>query len=301
MQFSNRRALLLSLACGATAVVGVAGWLIVAEARSMASATPRAAVRARTTAAGTQAAQRNLPPAFGYLYVLDSGNDRGTGQVIMIDLVTSSQLRAFPAGQKADFVLSPNGLQLYVQSRRWDQATSNWVASLDTFDTKTGVRLAHADSPDPVAYISPVYPTRMKISASGDRIFVLKNHQTVEADEFYLTIFDTRANQFLPQGVLMPGCRQGEFFPAADGRSVAVACRDDPTLHEVYIGSDGLVESERQIVVPAAASDSGFGAGARLNGKLAFVTQRWQGVSAPTAKMSARASIGCPSICSGAM
>lgn len=190
-------------------------------------------------------ALRAQGPDPGYLYVLDSARRGLTSQVLAIDLSTSKVVRTFRAGHMPDQVVSPDGSRLYISSSTWDDYAHLWKLSLDTYDTRSGVLTAQADNPDDMIYTGEEYPTRMKMSPSGKFIFILKNHQTVANDEYYMAIFDTALNAFLPYRVSLPGCRAAVFSPADEDPEADIACIDYQDVIRVALdaGRTSAVES----------------------------------------------------------
>jgi len=230
----------------------------------------------------------SLPQSSGYLYVLDAGSeapDDSTAQVIAIDLGRGTVARTFQVGQKADFAVSPDGSRLFVSSRVWDGGAHNWKRSLETFDARSGARLATVDNPDDLTYILEGSSSRMKMSADGEWIYILKDHQTVEPpyDHYYLAVFDTSLNQFLPDTVKLAGCSRGEFFKPKQDRAIVIACSDTQAVRQIAFDRAGKPEAGVESLNWGAGITQGtrIGAGAMTTAgdRLAFVTNDGQGVA----------------------
>jgi len=163
----------------------------------------------------------------GRLYVVDSKvtldpAKNPTTQILLLDLPTGDTIRAFPAGYKPDAALSPDGSRLYVISK----VTSSYRPELAVYDTRSGALITTVDNPDEPDTLSPYSGGGMWFSPSGKWIFLRKNHQTPGHDDFYLAVFDTARNRFLPARAHLGGgnCFSAQVMPAMNDLTVNVTC-----------------------------------------------------------------------------
>ena len=140
------------------------------------------------------------------LYVLDSNRNRAESQILLIDPQSENTLRSFRANMAPDIALSKDGSRLYIASKL-EGASEN--GALDVVDTATGKLIASVDNPDHV--ISPfyIYNTHMALSHDGKWLYVFKHNR--EDDVYYIEIFDTVNNRFLPRKVPLDGYVSGDI------------------------------------------------------------------------------------------
>lgn len=132
------------------------------------------------------------------LYVLDTNNREPESQVLLLDTNHAEILQRFKAWHMPDMALSADGASLYINSSQFDSTGGAWHHWLETFDTATANSLSRVPSPDTLIYTSRQYPTTLAVSKSGRRLFMLKNRQTIDNDDYYIATFDTAKGDFLP-------------------------------------------------------------------------------------------------------
>jgi hypothetical protein len=146
----------------------------------------------------------------GLLYVLDPNLMRANSQILLIDPQSGNTLRSFKAHGAPDFTLSNDGSKLYIASR----LESSFDGVLDVVDTATGQTLASVASPDHWTCTLHIYDTNMALSHDGKWLYIFKHRQ--EDNAYYIAIFDTINNRFLPGKAMLPGCVAGEITSSPD-------------------------------------------------------------------------------------
>jgi DNA-binding beta-propeller fold protein YncE len=93
----------------------------------------------------------------------------------------------------------------------------------------------------------PVYPTKMAMSPSGRYIYMLKDHNTEETTDFYVTAFDTERGRVLRDHVSIPECNV-VLLPASRDLDLYVGCIDSAYVRE--IGLSDAVEPRKEAMLP---------------------------------------------------
>jgi hypothetical protein len=131
----------------------------------------------------------------------------------------------------------------------------------------------------------------MTMSRSGRWIYMLKNEQTLTADRYYLAVFETAANRFLPHEVTLDGCRQALFYPLAQELTLDVVCIDHQAVREITIDPTGLTAEQKQLLLSKAGQPNVTIGAMLLNAAdsaLVLWTRDWQGLVLDRASRSAR-------------
>jgi DNA-binding beta-propeller fold protein YncE len=181
------------------------------------------------------------------LYVLDSNMMRASSQILLIDPQSGNILRSFRANMAPDISVSNDGSRLYIASRL--EGTSNGV--LDVVDTATGRLIVSVDNPDHWTSTLHIYGSRMALSHDGKWLYVFKHRQ--EDDAYYIDMFDTVNNRFLPGKVLLEGCVTGILTPNPDNLQLTVTCGGTKDIRHLDLNGDGSLASKVKISKPRKA------------------------------------------------
>jgi DNA-binding beta-propeller fold protein YncE len=182
--------------------------------------------------------QGSVTPHTGWLYVLDTEDGGYSSRVLLVDPSTSEVMQTYKAGYRPDMVLSPDGSRLYVASDWVNPSTQLLQGFLETYDTNSGKLIGKAANPDMLTSTVPIYRTRMAISPSGRYIYMLKDHNTVETVDFYVTAFDTSLGRVLRDHVSIPECN-AVLLPTSRDLTLYVGCMDSAYVREI-----GLSDSD---------------------------------------------------------
>lgn len=208
----------------------------------------------------------------GALYILDAKKGAYDSSVVVVDPNREVAIKTFAAGYNPDIALSPDGQRIYIASTR--REGSEWRGSLVTVDTRSGAVVKHVENKDHRMFTLPTYPTSMRVSADGRSLFIVKNHQTIDNDEYYIATYDTTRGEFLSGKAPVPNCVSASILPAATRASVQVVCGNTSDVREIELGNDGnaRVASKRLVrSVPPAGLRLALGAN-KGNGSLFALT-----------------------------
>ena len=168
------------------------------------------------------------------LYVLDSNMMKADSQILLIDPQSGKSLRSFKAHRAPDFILSKDGSRLYIDSL----LESSFGGVLEVVDTATGQTLASVASPDHWTCTLHIYDTNMALSHDGKWLYVFKHRQ--EDNAYYIAIFDTVNNRFLPGNAMLPDCVAGEITPSPDNNlHITVTCHATIDIRRLNFNEDG--------------------------------------------------------------
>jgi hypothetical protein len=177
--------------------------------------------------------------SLGLLYVVDSMQNAGTGQILVVDPSDGTTKRTISTGMSPDAVLSPDGTRLYVWSGEPDSNGDCLGFVLEEFDAKSSTLTRCVKNPDPFLTTNGVHDSHMLTSESGNWIYIMKYHLTTETLDIYLSVFDTVNHRLLPTHVSFPGCRYPLLLPTDEESTVDVACMDLPYVTEVVLTPTG--------------------------------------------------------------
>ncbi len=223
------------------------------------------------------------------LYVLDTKDWRSLSEVLLLDTVQNHVLKRFStpnAGYAPDMVLSPDGSRLYVASMRLLPDSGGLI---DTFDTYSGVHVAETENPDAIVKQQFVYRSRMAMSPTGKYIYMLKMkgesfaatlHEGIsgqDADDLYVTAFDTGKNQFLPLHISLGSCHSPLLLSTNQDLMFDVVCSDSNSVLAITASeSDAAPNTNRMLVNGYSARVNGVWAAAFElpdRGKIALFAQ----------------------------
>lgn len=202
-------------------------------------------VRSLTTQAGQAGWQI---PQSGWLYVLDTRNQNGPGQILLVDPQKGAIEGFLPTGNSPQMALSPNGKRLYVVSGDAQRGV------LSVVDTTSGVVLSNAPIPHRSVYI--VFPSYsgLAVSPNGRWVYTV-NMRTITpgVDEHTLATFDTESNSFLPQVADIPGCGVADLLPYYD-QKLLVYCARTNDIRSLELTPRGGVAVESSVEAPLGAN-----------------------------------------------
>jgi DNA-binding beta-propeller fold protein YncE len=174
----------------------------------------------------------------GLLYIVDTLDGSNKSAILLVDPSQGKVMQSFQAGYRPDIILSPDGSRLYVASERVNPSTQLLEGILQTYDTSSGKVLSTAHNPDMLTSTVPVYKTRMAMSPSGRYIYMLKDHNTVETTDLYVTAFDTVGGRVLRDHVSIPECN-AVLLPTSRDLDLYVGC-----IESAYVREVGLSDSD---------------------------------------------------------
>lgn len=183
----------------------------------------------------------------GWVYVLDSQNLGNTSRILLVDPSQGTVIRSLSVGRAADMALAPDGSLLYVASEYWDAAAVKPDPRLEIFDA-SGNRVASIPNPDGIGSTSPVYPTRMAMSPTGNWLYITKSHEE-GFTELYLSAFNTATRQFLPSKVSMPGCKIPVLLPTPDDLKLSAICHRSGVVRDITFADTTPASKSRGIRV----------------------------------------------------
>lgn len=209
----------------------------------------------------TQLSQKSVQPQTRLLYVLDTTGWRFPTEVLLVDAVHDHVLKKFSnqhAGYGADMALSPDGSRLYVSSGRLNPGIG---AVMDTFDTYTGNLITETENPDFIVKQQIVYRNKMVISPTGKYIYMLKMKgesgpatlnkgiSSQDADDLYVTAFDTEKGQFLPLHVSLSPCNDPVALPTNQDLVFDVVCSESYFVLEIAGSESGAPPKTTRIPI----------------------------------------------------
>ncbi len=188
------------------------------------------------------------------LYIVDS--DRGSSdsheRLFALDTERKEIVKTYPTGSHPDIALSRDGTRLYMasESRVPEGPEGAGAGRLDVIDTATGATLASVANPHRWVAMGPLYGSEMALSADGHWLYVYKLMPGPEntVSEF-VAIFDTAANRFLPDTVLLPKCGASLLVPWPNGRALSVACFVTEDLRTIQFSDQGIPTTQLPTVI----------------------------------------------------
>ncbi len=177
-------------------------------------------------------------PQPGWLYVLDPRSElaRPGSRIWLLDPESANVMGSVRAGYDPDFVISPDGSQLYIASGERDSA------ELAVVDTASG-KVLHIPFPDRILY-KPWYDglppySRMDVSSDGRALRILVHHIfSPEKIGYQLLTFDTENQDFLLARVHLGNCGYGEFVPSSAASQFDFLCPATNKLRFVQLDSE---------------------------------------------------------------
>ncbi|MBI3970864.1 MAG: hypothetical protein HY332_06205 [Chloroflexi bacterium] len=211
------------------------------------------------------------------LYVVDPAGGDAASRVLVLDLITGTVFHTIGTAYNPQIAISPDGRRLYIGETETDGRTSSdW---LRVVDTATWAQVAKVPAPSRLLYKIWGTPS-MALSPDGTRLHVQKygargTGQLGPGNVFYwLDVFDTAANVFLPQQIALPGCGYG--LPLPTSGPLAVLCYGTNDLRLAQPATGRVVA---QVAIPGAQPviRPGWVAGAAAGaGRLYAVTDNGQ-------------------------
>ncbi len=189
-------------------------------------------------------------PGSGWLYVLDSNNNKSESQVLLVDPEKGRVIRTFKASHVPDMALSPDGKRLYIASTLFS-STGYGHEVLEVINTASGAVLQTVDNPDRWVSTLPQYPSHMAISPDGRWLYSYKYHQISDEVFSYVATFDTVQLRFLTEKAPLPYCGgAAALLPFSDQR-LNVICYDTADVRFLELTKSGAA-------VPFTTSDKGL-------------------------------------------
>jgi DNA-binding beta-propeller fold protein YncE len=184
-------------------------------------------------------------PDSGWLYVLDTNDEKSEGRILLLNPEDGSIQGAIATGYQPNFALSHDGRRLYVT------AGVTGLGTLSAIDTSTGSAVNTVSVADHLLYA--IYPSAPLLAVSSDdkHVFV-ETRRTVSpgVDEYSLSTFDVEKGRFMPQLVAIPGCGPARFIePVASGWDIQVLCSHTNSVRFVKITSLGGIERSRDVAL----------------------------------------------------
>ena len=183
----------------------------------------------------------------GWLYVVDTLDGSYKSEILLVDPTVGEIVKSYSAGYRPDIILSPDGSRLYVASQRVNPSTQLLEGILQTYDTVSGALIGTAPNPDMLVSTLPIYKTKMAMSPSGRYLYMLKDHNTDETTDFYVSAFDTQRGRVLHDHVSIPECN-AVLLPTSRDLDLFVGCMDSAYVRE--IGLSDADEPRKDAMLP---------------------------------------------------
>jgi hypothetical protein len=199
-----------------------------------------------------QAPGSSARPDSGWLYVVDSKRNASESAVLVLDPDKGRVVASFSGGYQPDVAVSPDGSRLYFSYSEYENPSEG---KLRVIDTSTGAVVKELPNKDRWLTDAYSYAPNMVLSRDGTWLYLFKAI-AAQSSTYYIEVFDTRQNAFLPNRAELPDCVSATMVPSVVGDGVYVICHE--TREVLFVG----VNPHSKTAGPSAvALDVGNGLG----------------------------------------
>ncbi len=154
----------------------------------------------------------------GWLYVVDSKRNASESAVLVLDPDKGRVVASFSGGYQPDIALSPDGSRLYFSYSDYENPSEG---KLQVIDTSTGAVVKELPNKNRWLTDSYSYAPNVVLSPDGAWLYLFKAI-AAQSSTYYIEVFDTRRNAFLPNKVELPDCVSATMVHSVVGDGVYV-------------------------------------------------------------------------------
>lgn len=181
----------------------------------------------------------------GWLYVVDSKRNASESAVLVLDPDKGRVVASFSGGYQPDIALSPDGSRLYFSYSDYENPSEG---KLQVIDTSTGAVVKELPNKNRWLTDSYSYAPNVVLSPDGAWLYLFKAI-AAQSSTYYIEVFDTRRNAFLPNKVELPDCVSATMVHSVVGDGVYVVCHETREVLFVGVNPDSKTAEPSAVVL----------------------------------------------------